>query len=158
MKSKPIVMVAKIKVPRALVYAALTDEYLLRQWFPTRVKSDPRRGGRFKYVWVNKGQRGSPFTQQGRYISIVPGRKISYPWSMPGVKTKTLVEFLLSGRGGKTTVTMKHSGWRTGKPWDEFKSTCVGGWKFFMRNLKTWLARGHDGRNRWGIKTAHTCL
>ena len=138
-----------VRAPAAVVYAALTDAYLLRQWFPTRAVTDPRPGGTWSYVWKNRGGAGGD-ANGGRYLKLVPGRLVSYTWkAYPG---HTTVTFTLTGRGARTRVAFSHAGWRADAKAQQQRRMVSGGWPFFLKNLKSWLERGVDGRPKWGMK------
>src|SRR5258705_9785051 len=66
-----------VHAPPAAVYEALTSADKLQCWFPTRVETDPRAGGSFKFAWdfAESAQNG---TQQGKFLDVVAGKKVSY--------------------------------------------------------------------------------
>lgn len=145
----PIRSVVIVNAPPAVAYSALTNAYLLRQWFPTQAKTDPRLGGSWNFVWKNR-DRGNSDTNGGKYLKLVPGRQVAYTWkAYPG---HTKVSFKLSGRGGRTRVAFEHSGWRPDPRSQHQRKMVSGGWSFFLKNLKAFLDRGVDQRPKWGMK------
>src|SRR4051812_6403005 len=100
-----------VHAPRAKVWEALTSPQVMMRWFPTRVESDPRPGGKFKFTWnfADASQDGS---QEGTYAEVKPNEKISYGWvAGPGL-LPTNVIWTLSGSNGDTLVHLVHSGWQ----------------------------------------------
>jgi uncharacterized protein YndB with AHSA1/START domain len=81
------------------------------RWFPTRVESDPRKGGKYKFAWefANANENG---TQEGEYVEFVPNSMLSYTWKADAVPT--LVSFNLSESGGETTVELDHASQQDG--------------------------------------------
>ncbi len=135
-----------VKAPRALVFKALTDARELTKWFPTRVQSDARTGGKFRFEWdFNAAEQNGRL--EGTYLEVVPDRKISYGWAAgkdPSVPTT--VTFELSEAGGETTVSLSHAGWGEGPGAEELRANHAGPWHFYMQNLKSYLEKGEDGR------------
>src|ERR1041384_7791616 len=107
--SAPVTAGVVVRAPPAVVYRALTDAYLLRQWFPTRAKTDPRPGGSWSYVWKNRGRAGGD-ANGGKDLKLVPRPLASYPGkAYPG---HTTVTFTLTGRGARTKLALAHAGWK----------------------------------------------
>ena len=53
-----------------------------------------------------------------------------------------------------TRLTLAHGGWGTGDEWRESYDMHVGGWQFFLGNLKSHLEDGEDRRaSAMGMKT-----
>lgn len=132
-----------IKKPQAEVFKALTDADELMRWFPTRVESDPRPGGRYKFEWefANAAENGS---QEGEYVEFAPDDKLSYTWKADDVPT--LVSFNLSESGGETTVALEHASLQEGADVDKLRADHVNQWGFFLMNLKGYLEAGMDMR------------
>ncbi|HEX6270422.1 MAG TPA: SRPBCC domain-containing protein [Anaerolineales bacterium] len=132
-----------IKSPRHVVFNALTDADQLMRWFPTRVESDPRPGGKFKFVWefANPKENGS---QEGNYVEIVPNEKLSYTWTAGS--DPTLVTFVLSEVNGETMVELNHSTAEDGADEKKLHADHANQWGFFLMNLKSYLEAGVDMR------------
>jgi len=131
-----------VRKPQADVFKALTDADELMRWFPTRVESDPRAGGKFKFTWefVNAEENGS---QEGEYVEIQPTDMLSYTWK---ADVPTLVTFNLSEADGETTVVLDHASLQEGADLDKLRSDHVNQWGFFLMNLKGYLEAGMDMR------------
>ena len=135
-----------IKSSPEVVFKALTQADELMRWFPTRAESDPRPGGKFRFIWefTNANENGS---QQGEYVEVVPNRKLSFTWTAESTPTiPTLVTFNLTEAGGETTVELDHSSMQDGADNKKLHDMHANQWGFFMMNLKSYLEAGMDLR------------
>ncbi len=68
-----------IKASRPDVFEALTQASELMRWFPTKVESDPKTGGAFRYEWEweDASQNGA---QAGKYTDVVTDERLAYTW------------------------------------------------------------------------------
>ena len=144
-----------IKAKRPQVFKALTEAAELARWFPTRVQSDPKAGGKFKFEWdFNAAEQNG--SQTGTYTDIVPNSKIAYAWEAghdPVVPT--MVTFELADADGGTTVHLRHAGFGAGPEGDKLREMHAGPWSFYLANLKGYLEAGTDQRAAaLGQKTA----
>jgi len=132
-----------IKSSPEVVFKALTQADELMRWFPTRVESDPRPGGKFKFTWefANASENGS---QQGEYVEVLPNRKLSYTWTAESIPT--LVTFNLIESDGETTVELDHSSIQEGADQGKLHDMHANQWGFFLMNLKSYLETGMDLR------------
>jgi len=132
-----------IKSPQAVVFKALTDADELMRWFPTRVESDPRPGGKYKFAWefANASENGS---QEGEYVEFVPDKMLSYTWKADA--GPTLVSIHLSESGGETTVELDHASLQEGADGEKLHQDHANQWGFFLMNLKSYLETGMDLR------------
>lgn len=133
-----------VRAPAAEVYQALTEAEKLEQWFPSQVESDPRQGGsyRFEFQYPEGGQGG---TQEGIYLAVEPGQKVSYTWEAGGNQTQ--VVFTLTARGGETEVVLDHTGFGSGPEAEKVRDLHDNVWNAYMTNLKSYLETGDDKRN-----------
>jgi uncharacterized protein YndB with AHSA1/START domain len=100
-----------IQAPSTKVFQALTEPEILENWFPTQAKADLRQGGSYQYVFKFKDpEQGG--TQEGQFLELRSGEKISYTWEAGGKQTQ--VDFLLTKQGEETVVELKHSGFGSG--------------------------------------------
>jgi len=132
-----------VKKPRADVFKALSDADELMHWFPTRVASDPRAGGKYKFEWefANADENGS---QEGEYVEFTPDTMLSYTWKADEVPT--LVSFHLSESEGETTVALDHASLQEGADLEKLRGDHANQWGFFLMNLKGYLEAGMDMR------------
>ena len=133
-----------VEAPADVVFGALTDAEQLTRWFPSKVESDARTGGKFIYSWEfsDAAQNGS---QQGEYLEVVPNQKVSYTWQAG--ETPTTVDVTLREADGATEVNLVHSGFGTGEGSAQLREMHDGPWSFYMANLKAYLEQGADLRS-----------
>lgn len=124
------------------VVKALTESDQLEKWFPTKVMSDVKVGGDYKFQFIRPGE--DEHVVEGKFTAVGSGQ-VSYTWPMPGLG-ETSVDWLLSESGGNTSVKMVHNGIGEGGPWDEVRGMMDPGWAMFVSNLKSYLEGGKDLR------------
>ena len=135
-----------VKASPAAVFEALTSADQLQRWFLTRAKTDPRPGGPFKFGWdfADAAQNG---TQQGKFLDVAPGKKISYTWeAAPTPAALTTVTFTLAPDGDGTRVSLAHTGFGPGEGGQAARDHHAGPWDFYLANLKSYLEAGVDNR------------
>lgn len=153
MSERTIEQTIGIEALPSAVFAALTEADELSRWWTTRAESDPRTGGSFSYTWEFEEQTERNHTREGVYAEVTPGEHIRYDWPMP--LGNTIVDFRLEPAGDGTRLVLEHERWGVGGDWDEAYEMHVGGWRFFLDNLRTYLERGDDRRSsEIGLKTA----
>lgn len=132
-----------IKMPREVVFKALTQAEELMRWFPSRAESDPQPGGKLKLSWdfTDASQNG---TQDGEYVEVIPNEKLSYTWNADTIPT--LVTFILSEAHGETTIDLDHSTPQDGADEEKLRDDHANQWGFFLMNLKGYLEAGMDLR------------
>ena len=133
-----------IKSPINVVFKALTEAEELMKWFPTRVESDPRSGGKFKFEWefTDASQNG---TQEGEYVDVIPNEKLTYTWTAKSIPT--LVTFVLTESEEEKKVALDHSTAQNGADEKMLRDEHADQWGFFLMNLKGYLEAGMDMRN-----------
>lgn len=115
MRSVPpsVTLVRRIRATPARVWAAITrPEQMLLWWGPDagptlRVDCDVRPGGRFSVVF--RTLDGQEYNPTGVYQEVVPERRLSFTWDLPGaMEPKSLVTFVLQPIGGGAELTLTH--------------------------------------------------
>jgi uncharacterized protein YndB with AHSA1/START domain len=148
--TRTITHTVTVAAPPHRVYAALTRPDDLNAWWTTRAASDPRPGGRFSYRW-DFDDAARNHVQEGKYLELVEGARVSYPWDAAG--RRTLVTFELTDAGaGQVDVTLTHEGFSADPAFDDVYTRHAGGWNAFLSNLKSVLEGGPDGRAQMGLK------
>ena len=132
-----------IKSSKDVVFKAISEADELMRWFPTKVESDPRTGGKFKFEWkfTDASQNGS---QEGEFVEVIPNEKLTYTWTAKSIST--LVTFVLSESNGETTVELDHSTAQDGADEKMLHDEHADQWGFFLMNLKGYLEAGMDMR------------
>ncbi len=110
------------------VFAALTKPAKLNGWFTTGAKVDLRVGGRY----TNKDK------DTGRFLEIVPNKRLRFTWDNPSHAPRTIVEIVLTKSREGTTVSLLHYGFSKRKDFEHYSSN-ESGWNWAMFNLKAYL-------------------
>jgi len=134
-----------VKKPKDVIFKALTQTDELIRWFPSRAESDPKPGGSFKLFWdfTEASQNGS---QEGKYVEVISGEKVSYTWTVTEGSVPTLVTILLKETNGETTLDLDHSTTHEGADEKKLHDGHANQWGFFLMNLKGYLEMGMDLR------------
>jgi uncharacterized protein YndB with AHSA1/START domain len=117
--------------PRAAVFAAWTDERLIARWWASRAyttlacKMDVRPGG----AWSRRlmAPDGRLINEHGVYHEVVAPERLVFTYSSEGVHIvdrETLVTVTFLDRGGRTVLTLRHSG----LPTEEARDFHDSGW------------------------------
>ena len=107
------------------VFRSLTSPSELNTRFTEGAKVDLRVGGRYSDLDHDKG----------KFLEIVPNERLRFTWDNPEHSPGSIVEVLLKRLGGKTVVTLIHSGFRQKAEFDDYASR-KSGWNWALTNLK----------------------
>jgi uncharacterized protein YndB with AHSA1/START domain len=129
--SLEVYMRREFAAPRAVVFAAWTDERLIARWWASRdyttlaCKMDVRPGG----AWSRRlmAPNGGLISEHGVYHEVVAPERLVFTYSSEGVRIvdrETLVTVTFLDRGGRTVLTLRHSG----LPNEEARALHDGGW------------------------------
>ena len=106
-----------IRAPREKVFAAFTQESLLKAWHCPRgmtvaeASVDARIGGSYRIIMASRD--GARFAVGGAYQAIEPPDFIAYTWRAeggPAADLTTLIEVRLTAKDGGTALHMRHTG------------------------------------------------
>jgi uncharacterized protein YndB with AHSA1/START domain len=112
-----------IDAPSEQVFASLIEPEQLDRWISGHADVDPRVGGHI--TWDDGGQ---PM----KILELEPGRTLAHAWQFGG--QETVVRWELQGSGGRTHLTLVHSGWSEERPGDADQTQA--GWLAFLAELK----------------------
>lgn len=115
---------------RAAVFEALIRPEQMNRWIASHARVDPRPGGEYDYGWNGV----PPF----KILEIVPNEKLSFTWPEDG--DETVVTWTLAESGGKTRLTIVHSGFAPGKP----NRGVQAGWLNFASWVRSVVEYGDD--------------
>lgn len=117
-KSEPptdreVVITRHLDAPASVVFEAFTKPEHLMRWFGpkgwplTMCEMDFREGGRYRFAMTGPhGKEGAPFG--GRYLEIVPNRRIVYDDSFERAHADRLViTITFDEHQGRTTLTIR---------------------------------------------------
>ena len=130
-----------IDAPVETVYAAWTDPELLRQWLApgetavTRAVAEVEVGGMF--LIEMHGTDGKKRLTRGKYLEVVPNRRLAHTWSWEGSDVESLVTVELEPEpGGRTHLTLTHSRFAQAEARDEHER----GWTGCLAKLEALYA------------------
>ena len=112
-----------IDAPPEQVYGSLIEPEQLDRWIASDAEVDPRVGGHIAY-----SRDGTAM----KILELEPGRALAHTWAFGG--DETVVRWELEGSGGRTHLTLVHSGWSRERPSDADQTQA--GWLAFLAELK----------------------
>ena len=130
----------RFKRPPEKVYAAWTDPEKVKRWMgpgeikPLRVESDPRIGGRFR--WLMQAPDGEQHDVSGIYREVVPNEKLVFTWAWKSTpERQSLVTLTFKRDGDGTIMTLLHEQFFDESARDRHE----GGWTSAMEKLAEYL-------------------
>jgi len=127
-----------IKATPEKVFKAWTDAATVSQWFTVKTEIIPKRGGLIYFEWLAGDKWETTFTE------FAKNRKIVFPFGKGGEMVAVTVR-----KQGKGTVCELHQYDMKDTPkirWTMHRG-CLGGWIFFLTNLKAYLEHKIDLRS-----------
>ena len=118
-----------IDAPRDAVFNALINPEELNRYIADEATVAPQVGGVYDYGWEN----GGPV----KILELVPDEKLSFDWEY-AQEPKTVVSWSLEGSGGKTHLTLVHSGFGPSRLNADYQA----GWSRYLNHLKFMLESG----------------
>ncbi|HEV8713901.1 MAG TPA: SRPBCC domain-containing protein [Candidatus Binatia bacterium] len=127
-----------IAAPHEAVYHALLRPHELERYIATRATVEPHTGGRYDFGW----EEGGPV----KILELVPEERLSYSWTYED-QPETVVTWTLAGSGGRTRLTLVHSGFARNRKNGGYH----GGWLKYMNRIKNLVEVG----DRWQQPTLY---
>jgi uncharacterized protein YndB with AHSA1/START domain len=121
-----------VTAPRGVVYDALIRPDELERYIATRAAIEPHTGVRYDFGW----EKGGPI----KILELVPEERLAYSWTYED-QPETVVTWTLEGSGGKTRLTLVHSGFAR----DRKNGGYHAGWLKYMNQIKNLVEVG----SRW---------
>jgi uncharacterized protein YndB with AHSA1/START domain len=128
-----------IKATPEQVYNAWLDPAMIAKYMtmgPNMVardaRSDPRVGGRFRFVMV--GEKEAP--HEGTYLALTPYSRIAFTWESPWSAPGSQVDITLKPVAGGTEVVLTHVKFMS----EESRDNHNKGWTGILERLGTMLA------------------
>jgi uncharacterized protein YndB with AHSA1/START domain len=100
-----------------------------------RVESDPRAGGRYR--WVMRAPSGEEHDVSGVYREVIPNEKLVFTWAWKTTpERESLVTVTFKSDGDGTLMTLTHDQFFDEEARDRHQS----GWQGAMEKMEAYLA------------------
>ncbi len=123
-----VIKEVSISTSPSRVFRSLTKPSQLNVWFTQGAAVDLGVGGSYRNLDHDKG----------RFLDIVPNERLRFTWDNRGYAAGSTVEILLKNLGGKTVLTLIHSGFKHKSDFEDYSSR-ESGWNWALSNLKAHL-------------------
>jgi uncharacterized protein YndB with AHSA1/START domain len=111
-----------IDAPAERLFQILTNPEELKKYMGENPEVEPEVGGRYSFGWDSGPQK---------ILDIQTDKKLSYSWEYPH-EPDTVVTWRLEGSGGKTRLTLVHSGFAPDRNMEDYQI----GWLHFLNRIK----------------------
>ncbi len=138
----------EVPVDAGSVYEHLTKGELLRRWFPSEAETDPKEGGKYRFVFKTVDGK-TDHERTGQFTALEPGKYVEYTWNYGSEDTK--VRFDIEKNGSGSRVTLVHSGFGDDPESQKAYEMHDQGWGMFMKNLNSLFSGGKDLRQEMGF-------
>ncbi len=136
-KGNKLVLTRVLPAPREKVFAAWTEETLIKKWFCPQegmtvpvAEFDVREGG--SYRLVVEDAKGKTYSPSGVYEKIVTNEQLIFSWKWADSELITRVTIELRALGNnETELTLTHEGF----PDTELRDRHVQGWEGCLAKL-----------------------
>jgi len=130
---EPIVVEQTYGVAPDVVWRAITDPAIMRQWFfAPMAEFEPEPGFETEFVVQFEGRE---YLHQWRVTEVVPEARIAYRWRYGGFEGDSAVTWELSEAPGGTNLRLTHVGSESFPADPAFgREACVAGWTYFLQD------------------------
>jgi uncharacterized protein YndB with AHSA1/START domain len=128
-------MSVEIAASAEKVWATLIEPRELERYIAKAASVEPSVGGRYDFGWNG----GGPI----KILEIQRNRKLSYSWHYEHKESpepETVVTWTLDGSGGRTRLTLVHSGFTPKRLSNDYRT----GWAKFMNDIKSLAEMGNS--------------
>ncbi len=113
-----------IDAPAEEVFSTLIDPEKLLRYIANDPVVEPVVGGRYDYGWGD-----GPI----KVLDLEPNKRLSHTWRFDSEnEPETIVTWTLEGSGGKTRLTLVHSGFAPDRPMEDYRV----GWLHYLQSIK----------------------
>lgn len=142
MKDTRLIVEQEFNAPVELVWRAITEKELMKQWYFDIADFRLETGCTFHFEGSNEDRC---YVHVCEILEIIPHKKLKYSWSYQGYPGLSFVTFELYPVGDKTRLKLIHEGLETlpSENPDFARENFVGGWKSLIHELlKEFLENG----------------
>lgn len=111
------------------VWKAISEGDQITRWFAPIATVEPGEGGKVTISWGPGMEGSAPIT------AWEPGRRLSWTEDH-GARGPRVVDFVIEGGAGKTTLRLVHSGFGADASFDSEYESTAGGWTSFLQLLR----------------------
>lgn len=108
MKKQKVVIEKIFNVSKKLVWQAVTDKEMMKQWY-FDLKTFKAVVG-FKFEFLAGVEPGKPWKHLCEIAKVIPESKLTYLWRYEGYNGMSFVIFELFDNNGSTRLNLTHSG------------------------------------------------
>jgi uncharacterized protein YndB with AHSA1/START domain len=139
MEGKTFYIERVFDAPRKVVWAALTEKELMKQWYFDLKEFKAEVGFVFEFYGGEAG--GEQFLHHCEIIEVIPEIKLVHTWLYVGYEGVSYLTFELSDEGESTLLKLTHSGIESFSPIPAFAfHNFEAGWNHIIgTSLKTFL-------------------
>lgn len=142
-ENKPLIIEREMDASIELVWKALTDISLLKQWLPFFPGFKAEVGFETRFFL---GPEEHQYSHIVKVLEVIPHKKLTYTWYYEGYKGKSHVTYELSPQGKKTKVVLTHVITEAFPDGPSFsKKNFKEGWTYTIDGLKAFVeSRGGE--------------
>jgi uncharacterized protein YndB with AHSA1/START domain len=135
-KNNVLTLEREINAPADLVWKALTDFKLLKQWMPFFPEFKAEVG--FETRFLLGRDKDHQYSHIVKILEVEPGKKLTYTWYYEGYPGMSHVTYELFAKGDKTIVVLTHLVTEAFPPDDPAfsKENFSEGWTYTIDGLK----------------------
>lgn len=145
MEEQSVIVERVFMVSRPLVWQALTDKEIMKQWCFNLGEFDAVVG--FKFEFMGDPEDGIQYKQLCEITEVVPEKKLTYSWRYEGCQGISYVSFELFEENENTRLKLTHTGFETFLADMSYFNTHnfeAGGNNIINRSPKEFLERNHQ--------------
>ncbi|MFN8238652.1 MAG: SRPBCC domain-containing protein [Chitinophagales bacterium] len=108
MTGRTVITERVFDAPRQLVWRALTEKELMKQWYFDLKDFNPTPG--FQFEFKGGHEDGIQYNHLCEITEVVTEQKLTYSWKYEGYEGISYVTFELFDEGGSTRLKLTHTG------------------------------------------------
>lgn len=135
---EPIVIERKLNATVDVVWKAITDPVVMKNWYFDLPGFRAEPG--YEFTFTGGKDENNQYLHLCKVIDVVNNKKLSYSWRYDGYQGNSLVTFALTPDGNSTLLKLTHEGLHTFPPDPDFaRENFVIGWTEITKGLQEFL-------------------
>ncbi len=111
MKEQFVIVERVFNANRQLVWQAITEKEMMKQWYFDLKEFKPETG--FQFEFMGGSEDGTQYKHLCEVTEVIPEKKLTYSWRYEGYEGITYVTFELFDENGNTRLKLTHTGFET---------------------------------------------